>query len=602
MSWKEIYETSKRGFARTWQTSPILLAWLSGSILVMAFIPAALAALSGLVVNDVKNLLESGDPRFSAVLPWLLLAGFLIMLIGLCEVVRRYTTERLGDEMNLGMSQEVLEHAAALDLAFFEIKENHDIMSRAVRFPGRGYLQFITAMLGGVSSVVQFLSLLGVMLYIQPWVTAGLALVTVPFLFFRVRMAQLRFELDRAKTTNRRQSAYYASLVTEKTAIPTLKLFGLGPLLLDRYQEVMRELIDVHRSLYWKMALGRTAVAIVYALAFLGAAGWVTASTLAGSLGVGSLVAYMASGIRFRATITSMVNSISDFMQRTLYLRDLHEFLAVVPEIDDGQGYEPDEMRGEIEFRGASFRYPGTDRTVIENLDLRISPGESIAVVGANGAGKTTLVKLIARLYDLTDGSLTIDGHCVRELSLSWLHAHMAYLGQHPVRFEATIEENIAFGDWRQLLGQRDDVTAIAEQAGLDSILSSAPDGLQTLLGRRFGDHDLSGGQWQRLALARALARNSRILILDEPTSNLDAKTEYEVFERFHEMSEGRTIILVSHRFSTVRMVDRIIVLDEGKIVEEGSHSELIALGGVYAGLYSAHRARLDPHAVPHVA
>ncbi|MBW2400274.1 MAG: ABC transporter ATP-binding protein, partial [Deltaproteobacteria bacterium] len=523
-------------------------------------------------------------------------------MAGLCQVVKRYATDRLGDELNFGMSREVLEHASVLDLAFFEIKENYDILSRAVQYPGRGYLQFVTALLGGVSSIVQFASLLGVMLYIQPGVSLALAIVTVPFLFFRWRMSKLRFELHREKTTSRRQSRYYSSLAIEKNTIPTLKLFGLGPLILDRYQGVMRELIDVQRSLYRKLALGRTAMAIIYALAFGVAAGWVTASTLGGSIAVGSLVTFIAASIRFRSTSTGMVNNITDLMQRTLFVRDLHEFLAIIPEIDNGKGLEPNELTGEIELRGATFRYPGTERAVIENLDLRIRPGETIAVVGPNGAGKTTLVKLIARLYDLTDGSITIDGIDVRELSLSWLHDRMSYLGQQPIRFEATIEENIAFGDWRRLLGQREDVAAIAEQAGLESILRAAPDGLQTLLGRRFGNHDLSGGQWQRLALARAFARDSPITILDEPTSNLDAKTEYEVFERFHQISKGRTIILVSHRFSTVRMVDRIVVMNEGQVVEEGSHTELIARNGVYAGLYAAHRARIDPHSVSHTA
>jgi len=597
MTRSEIYDASKRAFLRTWRTSPSKLLLLCGTMLVSAVVPAGLAVMSGLVVNEVQTRIDSGDPRFTAVLPWLVGAGALMLVVGLCEAIRRYTSNRLGDELNLEMSREIMSHASSLDLAFFESKENHDILSRGIRYPGNGYLSFVTEMLGSISSTVQFVSLLGVMFYVQWEVTLGLAVVVVPFVIFRWRMAQLRYDLHLQHTRARRQSNYFSSLVTQKSAIPTLKLFDLGPLLVDRYQEVMRELIQINRSMYRKMALGRTAATLAYSLAFLLAAGWVTASTLEGSIAVGSLVTYVASAIRFRSTSTSLVSQISDFMQRILLVRDLHEFLAVDPRIDDGKGLEPREMRGEIEFRNATFHYPGTRRPVIENLNLRIEPGETVAIVGPNGAGKTTLVKLIARLYDLDSGSVTIDGHDVRDLSLPWLHERMAYVGQAPVRFEATLGDNIAFGDWRRLLGNHEEIAAIAEQAGLERILEKAPEGLGTVLGRRFGDHDLSGGQWQQLALARANARNSPIVILDEPTSQLDATAERDVFERFHKMSQGRTIILVSHRFSTVRMVDRIFVLDEGQIVEEGNHAALIARGGVYAGLYAAHRARIDPHA-----
>lgn len=231
---------------------------------------------------------------------------------------------------------------------------------------------------------------------------------------------------------------------------------------------------------------------------------------------------------------------------------------------------------------------------MIRDLDLHVRAGETVALVGPNGAGKTTLVKLIARLYDVDKGSVRIDGHDVRGLSVRWFHDRLAYVGQAPIRFEATLEENVAFGDWQRLLGRTDEVREVIERAGLDRLLESVPDGLQTLLGRRFGDHDLSGGQWQLLALARAVARNASILILDEPTSNLDARTEFETFKRFHESSRGRTTLLVSHRFSTVRMADRIFVVDGGRIVEEGTHDGLLEKGGVYASLYAAHQMRFD--------
>ncbi|MGH0029787.1 MAG: ABC transporter ATP-binding protein [Myxococcota bacterium] len=594
MTWQEAWRAALEGLRRTWITSKLHSTTMAITAIVVATIPAGLALLSGAIVSDVETLLQSDDPAFREVLPWLLLTAFLLTAIGLGQVARRYSEERLGDEMSVLINREVIEHAASLDLAFFEQKENHDILTRASRYPGRGYLHFVSSIYGSITSVIQFVSLLGVMLWIQPLVTLALAGVTIPFLIFRWHMAKVRFLLHRTKTTRRRQARYYSNLMTQKGAVPITKVFGLAPLLSERFSETMRELVDVNRYLLRRMALGRALLAVGFSLAFLLAAGTVTAQTLSGTLELGALVTYLAAAIRFRGTSTGMVTSLTDFMQRVLFVRDLNEFLEEKPSIDDGDGVLLPEMRGEIELCGVTFQYPGTQRPVVQDLDLHIHAGETVAIVGPNGAGKTTLVKLIARLYDTDKGSVRIDGHDVRSLAVRPFHDRIAYVGQAPVRFEATLEENIAFGDWQRLLGNTDEVEEVAARAGLTRLVESTPDGLQTLLGRRFGDHDRSGGQWQLLALARALARDAAILILDEPTSNLDARTEYETFKSFHELTQGRTTLLVSHRFSTVRMADRIFVVDEGSIVEEGTHDVLVDQGGVYASLYAAHRMRFD--------
>jgi ATP-binding cassette subfamily B protein len=594
VNWREAWAAGVEGLRRTWATSRLHSVNLAVTAGIVALVPAGLALLSGAIVSDVEELLKSDSPSFAAVLPWLVLTAVLLTLMGVAQELRRYAEERLGDEMSVKINREVLEHAASLDLAFFESKENHDLLTRASNYPGRGYLQFVSSIYASITSVFQFFSLLGVMLWIQPLVTLALASVTIPFLIFRWRMAKVRYALHRSKTTRRRQARYYSSLMTTKAAVPTTKVFGLAPLLAERFTETMRELVEVNRSLLRRMAMGRGLLAMGYSLAFLLAAGTVTARTLDGSLALGSLVTYLAAAIRFRGTSSGMVSDVTSFMQRVLFVRDLTEFMEEQPRIDENEGLVLPSVRGEIELSGVTFRYPGTERPVIRDLDLHIHAGETVALVGPNGAGKTTLVKLIARLYDVDKGSVRVDGHDVRALALRSFHDRIAYVGQAPIRFEATLEENIAFGDWQRLLGRTNEVREVAERAGLDKLLESVPDGLQTLLGRRFGDHDLSGGQWQLLALARAVARDASILILDEPTSNLDARAEYEMFRRFHESSQGRTTLLVSHRFSTVRMADRIFVVDEGRIVEEGTHDALVEKGGVYASLYAAHRMRFD--------
>ena len=565
--------------------------------LLIAMVPAGLAVMSGAIVSDVERLLDSEQRSFVAVLPWLVLAAVLLMLIGVGQVARRYAEDRLGDEMGLQVSREVLEHAASLDLAFFETRENHDTLSRASGYPGRSYLQFVSSIYESITSTIEFFTLLGVMLWIHSGVTLALAVVTVPFLVFRWRMAKVRFLVHRAKTTKRRQAGYFSSLITHREAIPTTKVFGLASLLMERFSTTMRELVDIDRDLYRRVAVGRALVSIGYALVFVVAAGTVTARTLEGALALGSLVTYLASAIRFRGASVNVVNTITDFMQRVLFVRDLHEFMAERPTIVDREAKTLPELRGAIELRGVSFRYPGSSREVVRDLDLAIRAGETVAVVGPNGAGKTTLVKLIARLYEVDRGCVLADGHDVRSLAVRWYHDQIAYVGQVPVRFEATLEENIAFGDWKRLLGRSAEIQELALRLGLGGLLEEAPDGMQTLLGRRFGDHDLSGGQWQLLAIGRALARNAPIVILDEPTSNLDARAEYAMFERFHQATRGRTTILVSHRFSTVQMADRIFVMDEGRIVESGTHADLLARHGVYASLYAAHRLRFEPEA-----
>ena len=595
MDWQEIYAAVRLGLQRTWAVSKPLSIAMGVSSLLGALTPAGLALMSGAVVSDVEALLDSGaEASLAPVLPWLLFGALLIMMSGLAQVVKTYAQDRLGDELGLVVSREVLDQASTLDLSFFERTEKQDVLSRATGYPGRSYLQFVSSVYTSASAAIEFVTLLGVMLWIHAVVTLALASVTIPFLLFRLRMAKLRFEIHRSRTTKRRQAGYHSSLLTNRAAVPFTKVFGLAPLLTERFATTMRELIDVDRDVYRKLAFGRGLMTVGYAIVFVVAAATVTAGALAGTLAIGALVTYLAAGLRFRGTALALVNSITNFTSRVFFVRDLHEFMEERPEIVDREALTPPELTGDVELRGVSFHYPGTDQPVLQDLDLTIPAGQTVAIVGANGAGKTTLVKLIARLYDVDAGAVLLDGHDVRSLALRWLHDRIAYVGQGPVQFEATLEENLAFGDWRNLLGKSDEVYELSQRAGLDELVKELPDGMQTLLGRRFGQYDLSGGQWQRVAVARALARQAPLMILDEPTSNLDARSEYEMFRRFHELTRGRTTILVSHRFSTVRMADRIFVMDEGRIVEEGTHQELAAKGGVYAGLYEAHRMRFD--------
>ena len=274
-------------------------------------------------------------------------------------------------------------------------------------------------------------------------------------------------------------------------------------------------------------------------------------------------------------------------LERGLFIQNLRAFLALGPRLQPGGG-RPVAIQGaaEVELDGVTFTYPGAGKPALKDVSLHIRPGETVALVGENGAGKTTLVRLIARIYDADSGSVRFGGADVRELDAADLRRNIAWVLQDFLRFEATAEENLAFGDWRRLLGNRREIEELARRTGVAPLIESLPSGYDTWLGNMFGRQDLSAGQWQRLAIARALARPAPLLILDEPTASLDVRAEEELFRRFRELAAGRTAILVSHRFSTVAMADRVVVLSEGRVAESGSHAELLRRGGIYAELY----------------
>jgi ATP-binding cassette subfamily B protein len=313
-----------------------------------------------------------------------------------------------------------------------------------------------------------------------------------------------------------------------------------------------------------------------------------------GGATVGDIAIFGPVTSRLRLTLEMCIASLAQALEQMLYIANLINFLAVAPCSGPMAGIVPRTGRGEIELDNVTFTYPGAADPTLQQISLHVRPGEIIGIVGETGAGKTTLVKLLCRLYDLDMGCVRFDGIDVRDLSLDYLHSQIGFLMQGFGRYETTAAENIAYGDWQRLLEDREAVERIAQSANVDDLVQSLPQGYDTMLGRMFGTVDLSGGQWQRLALARAFARDASLMILDEPTSNLDARAEYRLFRQFRELANGRTTILISHRFSTLRMADRIVVLESGRLVECGTHQELLDRRGTYAGLYDLHRSQID--------
>jgi ABC-type multidrug transport system fused ATPase/permease subunit len=413
------------------------------------------------------------------------------------------------------------------------------------------------------------------------------------------RLAAAQHALERSRTANRRWTSYFVGALTSAASVGEMQLLRLAPIMNARFRTLMEDFRDQD----WRLArrgFEQSAGFVVLTTAAIYAAfvhvAW---RVLHGGVSVGDLAIFGAATARLRLTLETFVGLGSQAMADTLAIADVMEFLAVRPRSDPpaADALAPAMVAaagGAIELRDVHFTYPGASRPAVAGVTVQIAPGETVAVVGENGAGKTTLVKLIARLYDPDRGSILFDGIDLRALPRDALHARIAFVFQNFSRFEASAADNIAFGDWPRLLTDRAGVEQVARDAGLDGLIAALPQGYDTRLGRAFGETDLSAGQWQKVAVARAFARQAALLILDEPTASLDARAEHALFEQFRALARGRTTIIVSHRFSTVSMAQRILVMDKGHLIEAGTHAELLARAGHYASLYDLHeRTRL---------
>ena len=410
-----------------------------------------------------------------------------------------------------------------------------------------------------------------------------------PYLVLQWRLTRGYFRNENSRVTKRRWTSYFVSMVTDHKAVPEVRLLNLAPYLIRRFRTLMTEFRDQDRSLHVRGFVGSvTLVALMTGGLFL-VFFRVISAVFQGRLTLGDVAVFGGATARLRLSLERAIGTLSAAIGEALYIANLRRFLSVTPAIVDGSRRCSGVARGEVEVVNLTFTYDGSTEPALHDVSLHIRPGEIVGLVGENGAGKSTLIKLLCRLYEPGSGSIRFDGTDIRELSIASYHQLIASVLQPVGRYEASAADNVAYGDWERLLGERAAVERVGREAGIDPLFRELPQGYDTPIGRRFGSRDLSGGEWQRVAIARALARPASLLILDEPTSSLDARAEFELFSRFRELAAGRTTLLVSHRFSTLSMADRIIVMEDGRIVEQGTHAQLIRDGGLYATLYSLH-------------
>jgi ATP-binding cassette subfamily B protein len=575
-----------------WDTSPPLVSITTALRLVRALIPLAMLWISKLILDGVVAWIKHGSGNARALWKLVALELGLAVLSDLLARANSLADSLLGDRFTNRISVRLIEHATQLDLASFEDPVFYDKLERARR-QTTGRVGLLAAVLNVAQDTLSLISLSAGLIVFSPWLMLLLIAAVIPAFLGETHFTTLAYSVLYRWTPQRRLLDYIRMLGASNQSAKEVKIFGLGPHLAERYCEVSERIYNENKKVAVKRASVGFLLNLISTGGYYGAYAVVLIRTLAGAISVGTFIFLTGAFSRSRMYIEKILQSFTDISDQALYLKDLFEFFEMQPAIHSIPGAlpAPRPIRSGFEFRNVAFAYPGSPNMVVENINFRLETQEKIALIGENGAGKTTLVKLLARLYDPTIGQILLDGVDLREYDVEDLRKEIGIIFQDYMRYELLAKENIGFGKIEDLADQSR-IEMAAHKSMAFQVIAKLPSGYDQMIGRRFdGGVDLSGGEWQKFALARAYMRDAQLLILDEPTATLDARAEYEVFRRFAELTKGRMAVLISHRFSTVRMADRILVLQDGRIREQGTHKHLVALGGQYAELFELQAA-----------
>jgi ATP-binding cassette subfamily B protein len=582
-----------------WKTRPALAAANIAGRLTRAFLPVATLFVGKLIIDEVVRLHAAGRSSATDLTPLLQLLALELALAVLSDVLGRVVSlldGLLSERFSNTMSVRLMEHAATLDLEDFEDSEQQDRLDRARR-QTMGRASLMTQILGQAQDLVTIASFAAGLLIYAPWLIALLLLALVPAFLGEAHFNAESYSLNYSRTSARRELDYVRQTGSSVETAKEVKIFGLNAFLIERYRALSEAFYAANRNLSTRRAAWGSVLTAIGTVGYYVAYGFIAWSTLRGEFTIGDLTFLSASFRRLRNLLEGMLMGFSQVAGEALYLDDLFSFFDIRPEIVSPPSPRPVPVpiAEGFTFEDVGFRYPGAERWAVRHLSFTLRAGEVLALVGENGAGKTTLVKLLARLYDPDEGRILLDGHDLREYDLAALRANIGVIFQDFVRYHLTAAENIAVGRI-EARDERPRIEAAARASLADEVIERLPQRYDQVVGKRFRTGvELSGGEWQKIAIARAYMRDAQLLILDEPTAALDARAEFEVFQRFKELTHAKTAVLISHRFSSVRMADRILVLAEGRLEASGTHEELLAGGGRYAELFELQAAGYRP-------
>jgi ABC-type multidrug transport system fused ATPase/permease subunit len=588
---KKLIKDTLKTLSLTYSANAFCFIAVSFITLLQGVIPVVQLSIGKYVMDSIFTAIKSkgagNDIKYVAF--WVVLELLTFMLSVIIDNSKGYFSNMLGNYMTLKVNEELFAKTASLDAAFFENSDFYDLLNKARQGAGQRPIQMLEQLFSIAQNSVTLLGLMSLIFAFNPVILALLIVTTIPTIMVEMNFSKKIYTIFENRVQEVRKKDYTGWLMTDKWAFKEMRLFMLGKHFLNMYRQICKKHIDQDKSVNLKRNIANIIVNSLLMIIYYSMYGFVVYSTILNKITIGSMTMYTGSKKQIQGRLRSLLQSFSSLYESDLYISNLFMFFEIKSNLVNGllKDEKLPNVKKSIEFKNVTFKYPGTEKYVLKNINLRIEEEQSVALVGLNGSGKTTLIKLLCRFYDPTEGVILINDIDIKEYDINTLRKKISTIFQDYVRYEMNVLENIAIGNIEQI-DNIEFIEECAKKGGAYDFISKMPNKFQEQLGRvLYNGCELSIGQWQKIALARAFMGDRDILILDEPTASLDPESEYEIFKKFSDLTKGKLSIVISHRFSTVRMADNIIVLKDGSIAEAGNHAYLMGTNGEYSRLYN---------------